>query len=326
MDVSFVTPVAGLIALAAVLPLAAWVTAQARARRVRASLALREPPARAHVPVVVALVAVPALLALAAAQPVLELTRTRYARSDAETFFVFDTSRSMLAAPSPRARNRFTRARAAGVRLRARLGDVPVGVASMTDHTLPHLFPTVDAAVFTAAVERALAIERPPPVEGFNVRVTTLSALSDVARGNFFSPSAKRRLLVVFTDAETQPFARASIERVFNRPPPIKTVIVRFGRPGERVFAPNGVPEPAYEPDPRAPETAVELARATGGEAFSEDEVGAAARAARAVLGEGEKVKQGEERRATALAPYAAMGAFVPLAFLLRRRNSYNAW
>ena len=38
-----------------------------------------------------------------------------------------------------------------------------VGIASLTDRVLPHLFPSTDVDVFEATIERSMAIERPPP-------------------------------------------------------------------------------------------------------------------------------------------------------------------
>ena len=51
----------------------------------------------------------------------------------------------------------------------------------------------------------AVGIERPPPWTSFGTNVTTLDALGAVPTLNFFTPRAKRRALVVFTDGESQP-------------------------------------------------------------------------------------------------------------------------
>jgi len=320
MHLTFLSPLGGLLVFTALLPVAAFLRSDWRSSRVARALGLPTRRRFARASVAVRLSSVPALLALAAAQPVVELTRSRYARSDAEAFFVFDTSRSMLASSRHGAPTRFDRARTAGTRIRELLGDVPAGVASLTDYTVPHLFPTVERGVFRATVERALGIEKPPPAESLSLRVSTLGALSDIVTGNFFSPAAKRRLLVVLTDAETRPFTRVTVGRLFTRAPGIQTVFVSFGNPQEQVFRRNGRPEAAYRPDPRAAETAAALAAVTRGRAFDEDEVASAAQAARAVLGGGKKVPRGTERRVTALGPFAAMGVLLPLAFLFRRR------
>ena len=91
------TPVGLLLALGIVLPLVVLLLVRARAKTVRRGLDLVEPPRRAFVVTVVAFVATGALVGIAAAQPVVEQTRTLRERTDAEAFVVIDVSRSMLA-------------------------------------------------------------------------------------------------------------------------------------------------------------------------------------------------------------------------------------
>src|SRR5438874_2105040 len=81
-------------------------------------------------------------------------------------------------------------------RLRLELGDVPTGLASITDRTLPHVFPTPDVDTFETALVKAMGIERPPPSDGFSIKVTTLGSLAHVATDNFYSVAAKHRLCV----------------------------------------------------------------------------------------------------------------------------------
>ena len=321
MRLSFLTPFASVVALAGIAPLAAFLRVELQGRRVRARLRLPEPQQRSRLPLAAAICGVALLLALAAAQPVVEHTTTRHVRGDAEALFVFDTSRSMLAAVGPGGPTRFSRAKAAAARLRASLSDVPVGISSLTDQTLPHLMPSSDRRAFAATLERALGVERPAPSQPFANRATTLGALSAVPRRNFFSPSAARRLLVVFTDGESRPFSDPGIAAAFRRPPGVATIFVRFWSQDERVFSAANVPEAAYRPDPASKATVARLAALTRGHAFSEDELGEAAGAARQLLGEGVEVSQRHRRRTVALAPYLTVGIFVPLAFLLRRRN-----
>ncbi len=318
---TFLSPPAGLLALAAVVPLWVSLCSERRARQVAARLSLPEPPPRARRPLLAALCAVPALLALAAAQPVVDRTTTREGRDDAEAFFVFDISRSMLAASGADAPTRLERAKQAALRLRSALGDVPVGIASITDRTLPHLFPTLDEEVFSRTLERAVGIQRPPPGAATTGRVTTLAALSTTASQNFFTHSARYRLLVVFSDDESVPFLEARVGTIFRRPPGVRTIFLHVWRPGERIYSAAGLPEVGYRPDPTSETTAAQLAAATGGRAFSERELAAASRAARTSLGEGALVRRREERAKLPLAPYVTLAAFLPLGFLLRRRN-----
>ena len=107
------------------------------------------------------------LLGLAAAQPLVERTSDRKVRSDAEAYVVLDVTRSMLARPSLRGQMRIERAKRAAEQLRASLPDVKVGVASITNRVLPHLFPSADQDVFRATLSKALGVDRPAPGTGF---------------------------------------------------------------------------------------------------------------------------------------------------------------
>jgi hypothetical protein len=248
MGISFLSPLGALLTLGAVLPLAAFALLERRARSVRASLGVAEPPPRARLPVVLAIVGLAALVGLAATQPVLDRAEAAYARTDAEAFFVLDTSRSMLASHGRNEPTRIERAKRLAAALRRRLADVPVGIASLTDRTLPHLFPTTDQALFAATLERAVGVERPPPT-GYDVRATTLGALATVATTGFFSRSAPHRLLVVFTDGETRPVFPATLAAALRRPPAIKTIFVHvWGGQDERIYS-TGLPDPGYQPD-----------------------------------------------------------------------------
>jgi uncharacterized protein (DUF58 family) len=261
-----------------------------------------------------------ALVGLAAAQPVLEETKSRRVRTDAEVFVVLDITRSMLARRAPTEPSRLTRAKAFAVRLRASLRGVPIGVASLTDRVLPHLFPSADEDVFDATIARAIDIERPPPRSSFLTNATSLDSLASLASQRFFSTTAKRRLLVVLTDGESQSLNAARIARLFHLPPPVETVFVHVWGGSERVYS-SGVAEPQYRPDPEARSRLDALATATGGAAYDESEQGAAARRARKVLGDGPTVAKGLRRDRTALAPYLAVVAFLPLTLLLWRRD-----
>src|SRR5262249_10864294 len=140
-----------------------------------------------------------ALLGLAAAQPVLTRTSRPESRTDAQVLFVLDISRSMAASRSPSARTRLDRAAAAGVKLRDAVPDVPAGVLTLTDRVLPDLLPVPDRSGFVGVVDRAVRIESPPPQQTA-VRATSYSALRQIATGNVFSPSAKKRVVVLLTD------------------------------------------------------------------------------------------------------------------------------
>jgi hypothetical protein len=317
MAVQFLTPVGALLALGVLVPLAALVAISRRANRVRAAVGIDHTPRRLLAPAL-AVAAVGGLLGLAATQPVVDRTATREVRSDAEVFIVLDISRSMLAQLQPGSPTRLARAKAAADELRAGLPGVPVGIASLTDRVLPHLFPSPDEAVFRATLERAIDIERPPPRSGYAVNATNFDSLTEVAVRNFFPPSAKRRLLIVLSDGESEPLTLSRIGRLLGRRPRIRAVFVHFWDAGERVYS-EGVPEPQYTPDPSSRILLEGLAAATGGSVHGEDDLEGAADRSRALIGDGPTLARGERRDRHALSPYLALAAFLPLAFLVAR-------
>ena len=317
---SFLTPYGALVAVLIVAPLVAFVLGERGRRRVTALLHLPEPSTSRRGAVVVAVTVVAALLGLAATQPIIVHQEKQEVRRDAEAWFVLDTSLSMAASATPTAPTRFTRSRVLAERLRDDLADVKVGLASITDRAMPHLFPSADHATFRATLWRSMGIERPPPSDGFSVLITTLGSLSRLATDNFFSPSATRRLMVVFTDGETKPFVDRSLATLFRRPPGVATIFVRVGRSGENVFD-RGVPDPLYHPEPRAAGYVRAIAAATGGSAFDEDQYEAIADAARRDIGRGPMLALEHDQERFAMAPWLAGFAFLPLGFLLWRRN-----
>ncbi len=158
---------------------------------------------------------------------------------------MLDVSRSMLAQPNLDSPQRIERAKAAASTLRASLSDVPVGLASLTDRVLPHLFPGTDQEVFAATLERSLGIEQPPPRASFATGATSLNALATLRGLRYFTPNSTKRLAIVLTDGESQPVSNARLGGLFRRSPAIEVVFVQFWDEDERVFS-RGVPEPQY--------------------------------------------------------------------------------
>ncbi len=266
----------------------------------------------------ICLAAVPVLVGVAAAQPVITSTRTVPQRSDAEVFVVVDTSRSMLASPGSGEPTRFERAQEDVVALQEALEEVPLGLASFTDRVLPHLFPTVDQRVFRETTREALGIERPPPSTSFGTNVTSLDALGVVPTLAFFAPKAKKRALVVFTDGESQPVSTLGTD--FAQGPNIDVTFVRMGDESERIWE-SGVVEAAYTPDPDAAQTLAAAAAAVDGTVLEEGQVSEAAAAVRTTLGTGPTTPRRIEGNRQALMPYVALLAIIPLGFVLYRRN-----
>ncbi len=317
---SFLSPLAGLVGLLGAAGAAAWVVAERRRRLVGAALRLPEPSAHDRLLPVAALLVVAALLGLAATQPTLVRKTARHVRTDAQAWFVFDTSRSMMASSQAGAPTRFERARRLAAEVRARIPTIPVGIASITDRALPHLFPTVDPGAFSAVLSRTIGIDRPPPGDSLSTRITALGSLAEIASQNYFAPTAKKRLLVLFSDGESRPFVDASIATLFRRPPEVHTIFVRTSRPGERVFV-GTAPDPAYVSDPASAEKTQRLADATEGVAAGENDTGDIVQAARRALGSGKTAVERKEKRRLAFAPFIAFAALGPLGFLLYRRN-----
>src|SRR6267142_423094 len=100
LQLIFLTPRGGLVALAAGLPAAALAVTARRNARGRTRLGLSPPgPDRTGL----GLVLIPLLLGLAAAQPAVQSHADKRLRTDAQALFVFDVSASMAASARPQA-------------------------------------------------------------------------------------------------------------------------------------------------------------------------------------------------------------------------------
>jgi hypothetical protein len=239
-------------------------------------------------------------------------------RSDAELFFVVDTSRSMTARESPAAPTRLARARHAAARLRAALPEVPAGIASFTDRVLPHLLPTSDASVFAVTLEDAVGVNRPPPAFESPVATSFQMLAAFPAQGSF-SRRAKRRLLVVLTDGESQSYTGAAVAQELRR---VRTglVLVRFWSARDRVFSDGA--DAGYRPAAASAAPLRDLGRlSAGGRVFGPGEVDAAAAAARTFLGSGPTLTIDADRQVRPLAPWVALAALLPLALVVSRRG-----
>ena len=258
------------------------------------------------------------LLGVAAGQPVLGTERSVPERTDAEAFFVMDTSRSMLAADGPEGATRFDRAVEAASAIRDRIPQVRAGIVSMTDRLLPHVLPTTDRRVFETTLRRSIGVELPPPAFTYSTFATYYDILAGIPQRRYFSRTAKKRVLVVLTDGESRPFG-SELGSAFPGKPPIQTVVVRFGNTGERIYT-TGEAE-SYVPVKNSEATIARMAELMGGRAFSEDDVSAAGDAVAEIIGEGETSDRTIPGARVALMPWVTLAAFLPLGFLLWRRN-----
>jgi hypothetical protein len=313
----FLTPAGWLLALAGALPLLAVVAGERRARRVRRELLL--PPGglwpAAGRAAAIALIAL--LAGAAAAQPVLVRWSHRATRAEAQAYVIIDTPRSMLAAPGPADRTRFDRARSLALQLRDELPDVPLGVASVTDRMVPHLFPTVDGDALARTVERSVAIEQPPPRD-LAVQVTHLDAIGAAGRGNYFGPEARHRLLVVLTDGETVPVDAERLGGLETAGADV--VVIRIGDASESIYDGAGRRDPGYRPMAGSAARVATLVAMAGGMAFGEDDAAAAVAAARRITQQGPVVDRRRERDRMPLATWAAAAACVLASGLAVRR------
>jgi hypothetical protein len=319
-DLIFLSPRGALIAIAVLVPLAVLAVMARRGDRLRAALTVPRAPRRRLAVPTLAAAAVAALFGVAAAQPVAEGETSLEVRTDAEAYVVIDVSRSMLARSGLEGTMRLARAKAAAVKIRTALPEVPFGVASLTDRALPHLFPSPDIDAFRATVDLALGIEQPPPRSNFVTSATSLDALGSLATQRFFAPMAQRRVAVVLTDGEVPGINEARLARLWRRAPGVNVVFVHLWGRDERVFN-RGLPEPQYRPDPSARLALDALASTAGARVFDESELDEATSRVRSALRRGPTVTEGVRTTRTALAPYLLALAVLPLGLLLWKRD-----
>ncbi|HEX4035534.1 MAG TPA: vWA domain-containing protein [Solirubrobacteraceae bacterium] len=322
---TFLTPLGALAAFAVLLPLAAAMHGRGRVVAAARRLGL-DPPRRWSLGLRSAGAAVAvALLGLAAAQPALTDASVVRTRTGIAALFVVDTSQSMAASLTPTSPTRLARAITAAVQLRAAIPEVPAGVATFTDRVLPDLLPVADVAGFDAVARQAVTIEDPPPTTQA-VRSTNYTALSDIATGNYFAPGVKRRVIVLLTDGESNPFNPGALADQLGGRQGYRFLAIRFWNQDEAVYDANGRPEPAYHPDPTGRVLLDELALALGGRAFEESGTQAAASYLRTIVGTGPTAGTRRILGQEALAPYVVGVALALLLVivlppgLLRRR------
>jgi hypothetical protein len=316
--ITFLTPVDAVFVLAAAGPLAALLVTERRSSKVRALLRLREPNRRPLVQAAAALVLLSALVAIAAAQPVVVRRQLVRERGDAQAFVVIDTSESMRASSGPHQLSRLARAKKVALRLERALGDVPVGIATMTDRVLPDAMPTTDPALFDRTMAQSVGIDRPPPSQQYHgARATNLQALVPVTNSHFFSDVVKRRLLVVLTDGE----ASRDLELFgLGIGHTLRPIFVHVWKPGERIYR-KGRLDPRYVADSGSDALLRKAATVSGGAVFEESQVGSLVHAAKRVVGQGTEESRVDAYARVALAPWVALAGILPLGFLFYRRN-----
>jgi len=299
-----------LVALTGLLPLAAVLLRSRSSRAVRGRLGLSEPSRPARLVRPAAIVSLFLLLGVAVAGPTVRREQARVVRRDVEVMVVLDSSISMRASAGPHAPERWQRAASFAARLQQELPGVPIGLSSLTNRLLPYLFPTSDGRAYDLVLRESYGIQRPPPAITLDRWVTIFEPLEQVAVSRFFSPGIHRRVLVVLSDAEARPFAEETVlhelERAGTEP-----VVVRFWRPGERIY------DSGYAGYHATEAGALAALRRAGWPAFSERQQGAALRMVRGLVGSGPSVRVALDRREVSIGPYVASAAVVPLLLLV---------
>jgi hypothetical protein len=313
---TFLTPLGGLMALAALIPLAGFVAGRGRVSAVRSALGLM-PPARISMARRAAGVSAIAVLGLAATQPAVSAVAIGRTRTNVEVLFVLDTSRSMAASASADSATRLARAEVAAARLRAEIPTVPAGIATLTDRVLPDLIPVTDVAAFDSVLTQAVAIESPPPTETLVARVTTYSALEDIGTGDYFDPGVRRRVVVLLSDGESLPVNGGQIAAQLPPAFGYRFLAVRFWAADEGVYDPNGRREPGYHPDPAGRALLAQLAASLGGRSYEEADLGAAGGYLHKIVGSGQTVTTRRVASVRTLAPFVAGLAVLLLALSL---------
>jgi hypothetical protein len=203
------------------------------------------------------------------------------------------------------------------IRLQHTLSDVPFGIASMTDRSLPLLMPTTDRTLFERTIQQSLAVNQPPPSQLYKDRATTFDALIPLVGSHFYTDGVQRRLLIVYTDGESAKISalfRLTLQRR------VTPVFVHVWQPDERIYS-NGNVDPRYFADPASAAALATVAKITGARLFSERDAGAVAQAARDAVGRAGTRTHIDAYARVALAPWFVLGGVLPLGFLLWRRN-----
>jgi hypothetical protein len=290
-----------------------------RTRRLRRLFSLRTPRRRELVTAAVALALVPALVGVAAAQPVVIHSQAVTERVDAQVYLLFDTSLSMSARTGPHGPTRLARAKREAKALIPQLGNIPVGIATLTDRVLPSLLPTTSVPLVLRTVSQSVRIDEPPPSLRYHGRASTLESLVPLGGDRIFPPGVKHPILVVFTDGEEKappPFTGDSYVQQFEIPP----FFVHIWAPTERHYV-QGRIDPNYLPDPTSGALLTHIATLSHGRVFREGDVGGLLAAIRDEAGSKPATTTLLGFRRVALGQWFLLAGVVPLGFLFWRRN-----
>jgi hypothetical protein len=153
-------------------------------------------------------------------------------------------------------------------------------------------------------LDHSVAILQPPPTPLSAPRASQLGAISYAAHRTYFSRTARRRALVVFSDLDSDFFGLSGTLAGLRRAR-IEPFLVRVARPGEKIFDSEGRPA-QY----RSVSTlAVVSLRHAGWHAYEEREIERAISDIGSYLGEGPSKPNGVIEAQRTLAPLLALAA-----------------
>jgi len=305
-----------LFALALLVPLAGleWVRVR-RERRAARALGLRPQRLWRALRNSVCAGLVIALVALAASEPSVPQTRRVKLRADAEVYLFVDASASMLAGASAHSPTRLQQAREASAGFAQALPpDLPLGAGALPQSPLPLTAPNGDRQLFLAAIDHLTFPGSLPEHLYGGKTATDFSNLTTLTSTHFFLPKTRRRIVVVFSDAEGPSFDTGSTAAILKRAH-IRLVFVRFGSPRDHIWlqAPGHSPviDTKYEPDLSDLGEVRLLAGETGGGFYDQHRLGAVVAKVERLAG------QGPDRSAEPLSLYAdSLGPYALLAAL----------
>jgi hypothetical protein len=291
-----------------------------RTRRLRRLFSLAEPRRRELATSAVALATLPALVAVAATQPVVIHKRAFTQRVDAQVFVVFDTSLSMRARSSPDSPTRLQRAEREAEALVPKLGEIPVGIATITDRLLPNLMPTTNAGLVMRTIHESVRIDEPPAGIHYQGRASSFDALLPLEEDRFFPPGVTHPILVIFTDGEERPpvpgLSYDSTAEQLTIPP----FFVHVWAPGEHVYF-HGRVARNYQSDPTSEQVLTHFARLTRGKVLREGDVGGLLDAIRGEAGSKPARTMILGYARIPLGQWFLLAGVFPLGFLFWRRN-----
>ena len=262
-----------------------------------------------------------ALVALAASEPSRRQTKRVVLRADAEVYLFVDASASMEASASAHSPTRLQLARAAAATFAQALPvDLPLGAGALPQSPLPLTAPNGDRQLFLAAIDH-LTVPGSLPEHLYGGRTATdYSNLTTLTSTHFFRQQTRRRIVVVFSDAEGPDFDVASTAAILKRAH-IRLVFVRFGSSNDRIWlhrpGQSPVIDTKYEPDLSDLGEVRLLAGETGGGFYDQRRIGGVVTKVDRLAGQGpDRAAEPLSLYADALGPYFLLGALPFLAWL----------